>query len=186
MCFKSETNTLFEIFKNFVTPVAIGFVSYIITAKLDDWKNRKKQSKLGESIMDSLIEEVTTGVNILTNFNTNKELPTAYLPNKSWIGISTINDEILLRIIEVSEDVAAESFPSKEIRIHCKNYFDMITAQWNANIDSMINTPPDLIIARADDLVNGRRFLEAATSVLKMLIQTKKLLHDNSNQQFPK
>ena len=78
-----------DFFKIFVGPFFVGLTSYILIAKCDEWKTRKKQSKIGVSIIDSLIEEVNTGIRIFYQFNNQKDLPTAYLPNKSWSGIST-------------------------------------------------------------------------------------------------
>lgn len=186
MC-HSQNNTIMEILKGFIGPIFIGFLSYLLTAKLDDWKNRKKQSKLGVAIMDSLIEEVTNGIGILTHFQNSNELPTVFMPNKSWNGQSTINDEILLRIIEVSENIQPDNFPPKDIRIHCKNYFDMIAGQWNSNINSLEkNVSPQIVIATANGYVGERRFLEASLGVLGMLNQTRTLLLKNVKRTIPK
>lgn len=176
-----------DFFKIFVGPFFVGLTSYILIAKCDEWKTRKKQSKIGVSIIDSLIEEVNTGISIFHQFNNEKDLPTAYLPNKSWSGISTINDDVLLRIIEVSENINVNHFPPKEIRIHCKNYFEMIAGQWNANVQSINESTPNVIIINtADKLINQSRFLDAAIGVQKMLNQTRELLLKNSKKTFPK
>ena len=44
--------------------------------------------------------------------------------------MTTISDDILLRILEVSPGVSPNGFPLNEIRIHCKNYFDHMTVTW--------------------------------------------------------
>lgn len=177
-----HSNFILEILKGISGPIFIGFLSYVITAKLDDSKNRRKQSKLGVAIMDSLIEEVENGVGILTQYQNSTELPTVFMPTKSWNGQTTINDEVLLRIIE------ADHFPPKDIRIHCKNYFDMIALQWNQNINSLEKgVPVALVISVARLLAsNGSQTLEGSKGVLKMLQQTRTLLFNNSKTVIPK
>jgi hypothetical protein len=187
MCPNGGNNLLTEIVKDFLMPLSIGVISYILFAKMDQWKTRKKHSRLGVAIMDSLIEEVNNGIIILKYFIQNDDLPKCLLPNKSWSGLQTINDDVLLRIIEVSKDKMAEHFPPKEIRIHCKNYFDIMTNEWNKYLtDSGEIKPPEIRMAFAKSLINERRFLEAAEKVLKMLEQTRLLLNENVNRIIPR
>lgn len=183
-----HSNFILDILKGISGPIFIGFLSYVITAKLDDWKNRRKQSKLGVAIMDSLIEEVENGIRILTHYQNSNEVPTVFMPTKSWNGQTTINDEVLLRIIETSENIKADHFPPKDIRIHCKNYFDMIAGQWNQNINSLEKgVPVALVISMARQLAsNGSQTLEGSKGVLKMLQQTRTLLLNNSKTVIPK
>lgn len=61
-------------------------------------------SRLGIAVIDSLLEEVRNGVEILTAISNNEAFTKRMLPRKSWYGMPTISDEILLRIIEVSKN----------------------------------------------------------------------------------
>lgn len=177
---------MLDITKDILLPLTIGVISYLLFAKFDQWKIRKKQSRLGEAVIDSLIEEVRNGIAILENFATKDELTSHYLPSKSWNGMQTINDDVLLRIIEVTKDKVPDHFPPREIRIHCKNYFDIMADQWNHNVALIGKQSHNQTITFASDLINERRYLEAAKGVLKMLLQTKILLKENADKLMPR
>ena len=171
---------LSDFFNDFVIPFLVGVTSYILIAKIDDCKNRKKHSRLGVAIIGSLIEEVKTGIAIMNQFQATNELPLTFIPTKSWSGNATVNDDILLRIIEVDKDVKHKHFPPSEILIHCKNYFEMMATQWNNNIISLEkNTPPEIVIVQAKGMLQHGNFLIAAQGVLAMLETTKRLLNGN-------
>lgn len=186
MCNQEQNSMLSEVLKDFVFPFLVGLTSYVLVAKIDEWKTRKKHSRLGVAIMASLIEEVKNGIGILNHFEASKDLPTTFIPNKSWSGTATVNDDVLLRIIEVDKDIKHEHYPPTDIRIHCKNYFDMMASQWNSNIMSLEkNTPQQIVIAQAQSMITNGKYLEAAQGVLAMLETTKKLLKNNSNKIIP-
>jgi hypothetical protein len=183
---QDESLILYEVLKELVLPFLVGLTSYLLVAKIDEWKSRKKHSRLGVAIMASLIEEVKTGISILNHFETSKELPILFIPNKSWYGNATVNDDVLLRIIEVDKVIKYKHFPPSEIRIHCKNYFEMMASQWNNNIMSLEkNTPPLNVIAQAQGMLTKGEYLKAAISVLAMLERTKELLKDNAKKVIP-
>ena len=94
--------------------------------------------------------------------------------------MATINDDILLRIIEVSKDKIVGIYHPKDIRIHCKNYFDHITCSWNDNLSAPFNT------LFAQNLIQKGGYLTAAKDVLIMLEQTQMLLLKNSKETFPR
>jgi hypothetical protein len=169
-------------------PIFIGIISYIFVSKLDDWKSRKKYSLLGASIMESLIEEVSKGVQIMEHLKNKDELFPGLLPTKSWNGISTINDDVLIRIIQVSKNKKYTHFHPSEIRIHTKNYFNHIAFDWNNNMIKLQdkNTLEMDVKSYAKNLLNKRGFLEGSNGVLNMLHTTKLLLIRNSKRIIPR
>lgn len=182
MCNSTQEIWLQEILVSGLLPLAVGVISYILVAKLDDWKKRRQTSKLGVAVLEGALEEVNNGIKIMSAFWKNQsEPPRAFLPNKSWHGTTTINDEVLLRIIASSEGAKSVSFPPREIRIHLKNYFDFMTGEWNKNLHSD-NQPDQITIAKAKDLIEGRKFLEAANQVRQLLEQSIELLEKNSKR----
>jgi gas vesicle protein len=135
-----------------------GFLTYLVTRKLDKWNHKKNYSKLGVVIMDSLLEEVNTGLDII------KKNQNTTLPKKSWDGMKTISDEVMLIILAISEGVKPDAFQLDQIRSHCKNYFENITQGW----------------------MNIQNSQDSTEKVKKMLEQTKSLLNKNSKKCCPK
>jgi len=147
---------MFDYIDNIITAfigLVFGVAIYICTRKLDEWKHKRNYSKLGVVIMDSLLEEVRTGLDIIKN---NQCGPP---PKNSWDGMKTIPDEVMLIIFDFPEKIKQKSkFNCKDIRSHCKNYFEHITEDWNKNI----------------------QYYQGETEeVKKMLEQTKSLLEKN-------
>jgi hypothetical protein len=110
--------------------------------------------------------------------NTIDNPPRAKLPKESWSGMNTIPDDVLLRIIQISNKCTPVSFPPSEIRTHSKNYFTHMNQQWESAL-YLNSWRPDL-----QKLINGG-YLEATSKVLNMLIQTKELLDENLKKTFP-
>jgi len=124
----------------------ISFVGYVYKRKRDKQKNKK----LGVMIINSLLEEVYTGLDII------KKGQNFTLPRKSWEGMKTIPDEVMLIISAVSKGIKPDGFPLEDIKIHCKNYFENITQNW----------------------INIKDSQEATEKVKKMLEQAKSLLDE--------
>jgi len=136
--------------------------AYICKRKLDERKRKKNDNKIGIVIISSLLEEVKTGLDIIKNKQYNR-----IISNKSWAnGMNTIPNEVMLIISAISENVKQESkFNCKDIKTHCKNYFEHITKDWKTNI----------------------QYYQVETEeVKKMLEQTLSLLEKNSKKRFPK
>jgi hypothetical protein len=163
-----------------IIPLLVGAISYLLFRGLDERKKRKSHSTLGVIIIDCLLEEVGTGIKILQEaFDPKVAFPMTNLPHKSWMGINTLPDEVMLRIISVSKDVKATgSFNPKDIRKHTKNYFDHMCLSWNSALIPGIT--------RETMTATFKKYPEAAEGVRKMLVQTKQLLENNSKQLFPK
>lgn len=164
-----------------ILPIIVALITYLVFRKLDEWKKRRSISKLGIAIIETLIEEVTTGIGIFNGIldpnNTYKRL----LPRNSWDKMNTIPDEVLLRIIEVSKNVKPKSFPPSSIRTHCKNYFTHMAPTFNAIYDDSTDWKNRGVI-----LIQEAEYLKAANSVLTMLKQTSELLARNSKRWFPR
>lgn len=119
-----------EIIENVLLPIGIGISSFLLTTKVNDWKERKKYSKLGISTLKSLKEEIDNGIKIIYDNPLNR--PFGYsLPRASWYGMQTIKDDVLLRIIGINRNPNPELFPLDEINIHLKNYFEHMTTTWD-------------------------------------------------------
>lgn len=170
-----NTQPLFgTITDKFILPFIVAVTTFLLLKKYDDYVKRRQYSILGIAIIDSLLEEVQSGLAILQN---QQEL---LLPVKSWDGMSTIPDDVLLRIIATSKNVQPRHFPPKEIRIHCKNYFEHMSASWKNALSSNF---------RQDDmqrLVTDGHFDQAAQGVITMLNQCKEFLELNAKRIFPK
>lgn len=164
-----------------IIPIIVGSITFLLFRKIDEWKKRKSTSKLGVAVIDTLIEEVEKGIQIMNDMLDPNNQNKAFLPKNSWDKMNTISDEILLRIIEVSKNIKPESFSPSQIRIHCKNYFTHMNENY-----ATIFADTTAWKVKGVNLVINSKYLEAANKVLTMLIQTKMLLEVNSNKYFPK
>ncbi len=162
--------------EKFFVPIAVAAVTYWLVKKHDENVKRRQYSTLGVAIMESLLEEVNNGISIMNN----RQL--APLPVRSWDGVRTVSDDVLLRIIAVSKNVRPVRFPPREIRIHCKNYFEHMSANWTDAIKYAAHNDQSHMKA----LLGNGQYVQAAEGVRAMLAQCKELLEDNSKKVFPK
>ncbi len=159
-----------QLLNQIIVPLVVGLSAYLVTKWNDQRIKRKNDSMLGATIMDSLIEEVQTGISIMEK----KSLRS--LPRASWNGVTTIPDDVLLRIIVISLGITVASWPPKTIRIHCKNYFEHITTNWGSTIN----------FAGGPQIFDNSTLLDGARGVLLLLQQTRMLLEKNGNRFFAK
>jgi hypothetical protein len=118
-----------------VIPFLVGAISYVLFRGLDERKKRKTNSTLGVIIIDCLLEEVNTGIDSIQKTLTDVPFKSHSMPLKSWSGINTLPDDVMLRIISVSKGVKpVGGFNPKDIRKHTKNYFDHMCVDWNKYI----------------------------------------------------
>ena len=171
---------LIEIIKSGLIPLIVGTISFLFFRGLDESKKRKTFSTLGTIIMDSLIEEVSNGYEIMKDAVTAKAPKAPSLvPFKSWDGLKTIPDEVMLRIISVSKKAKPiGKFYPKDIRMHAKNYFEYMVSNWNNAVNERYE--PQVFPT------TFKIYPESAKGVLDMLFQIKQLLEDNSESWFPK
>jgi hypothetical protein len=167
------TQTIVE---KFFIPIAVAAVTYWLFKKNDEYIKRRQYSTLGVAIMESFLEEVNNGIEIMRD---QQAIP---LPVKSWDGLKTISDDVLLRIIAVSKDIRPISFPPREIRIHCKNYFEHMSGNWANAVLSLLQNDQSQLTA----LVGNGNYVQAAENVKAMLIQCKELLEKNEKRLFSK
>jgi hypothetical protein len=170
-----------ELIEKFIFPFLVAVTSYILLNRLTVWRERRDKSRLGVAILDALIEEVSNGVRIMEETPNLQNQPTTLLPRKSWNGMTTIPDDILLILLRVSNNVPPKGFVIRDIRIHCKNYFDHMTNTWDNSVTNNQNWQ-----ANSLSLINNSKFVEAGNKVLLMLQQAKELLEKNSKKKIPK
>jgi hypothetical protein len=162
-----------SIVDKFALPVAVAVITYWLFKKNDEYIKRRQYSTLGVAIIEGLLEEINIGIEIMKNQFAN------LIPVKSWVGLSSIPDDVLLRIIAVTRNVNLVRFKPKDIRIHCKNYFDHMATSWNSAIQSNNQVA-------IQQLLNQGKYIEAAEGVKAMLLQCKELLENNEKRWFPK
>jgi hypothetical protein len=183
-----ETTWIQTFIQNVVAPLIVASVAYYLFGLRDELKKRKNYSRLGAAIIQSLIEEVRTGANsidaILNNKEGNKPI---LLPRKSWNGINTIPDDVLLRILAF-DNQNGDGFKINEVRIHLKNYFDHMVPNWDYVVEfSKKDIPfrPDI-----NYIIYAKKtfpdYDKAALGVLKMLENIEDLLLKNTKKTFPK
>ena len=169
MC--SETQPISGVIvKSFLLPFVVATTTYWLFKRYDERDSRKQYSRLGVAIINSLLEEVNTGLTLMKNSSSNP------LPTKSWSGPSTIPDEVLLRIIAVARDRSAIAFKPEEIRIHCKNYFGHMAENWKTASEH----------GSVESLLNQGQYVQSAEGVKAMLEQCRTLLEENAERWFPK
>ena len=155
--------------EKFILPIAVAVITFYFFKKHDEYIKRRQYSTLGVAVMESLLEEITMGIKIMEGRQTNP------LPVKSWNGVSTIPDDVLLRIIAVSKGETPVSFKPQDIRIHCKNYFSFMAENWLSAIQG----------GNIRDLIDKGQYIQSAEKVKSMIIQCRDLLEKNSRKKFP-
>ena len=189
--------TMWYLSKNIVLPVLIAIITYLLVNKLGEWKTRRNDCRLGIAILDYLIGEVRTGLNLMNSTYAQAQqaafqLPISLLPTESWSGMQTIPDQVLLRIIAASQNVVAPSFHPNKIRNVCKDYFYHMCANYNAIVNKPVRLGMGQQNLRTQFLIllggapNQGKYLATTQSVIEMLEQTRKLLDQNSKRWFPK
>ena len=111
----------------------VALITYMTEAQLGEWKKRRDASRLGVAILDALLEDVRTGIRVMTEIRDQLKVkdelaePIVFLPTSSWIGMQTITDDVLLRVLAVEKPAIAENpdiYPISQIRTRCRNYFE--------------------------------------------------------------
>lgn len=180
----------------FLIPIIVAVLTYFIVDRLGVWRDRRMYSKLGIAIIESLQEEINTGIKVMTNMldilhDEEATGPSAnLLPTATWSGRDTIPNEVMIRIIEASTGRDYDDFPPKDSWIHCKNYFEHMSRRYNSAVEISLafsearrdwRTPFQNIIEN-----EGETFIDAAKKVHKMLEEAKTLLAKNAKAWFPK
>jgi hypothetical protein len=182
-----------------LVPILVALVAYVCTYKIGDWRDRKKYSKLGIAVIESLLEELNTGISIMERIEgaVNDPFATApplnigeLLPSRTWSGPQTISDEVLLRIIETSRGRTEHGLPVTACRIHCKNYFDHMCGNYNHAVEAAVaaiaagnnwKLPFVPMLARPNGI-----YLEGARGVRDMLNRAREQLEANAKRWIPR
>jgi hypothetical protein len=179
---------------NIVIPILIALLTYLLVDKLGEYKKRKNYSKLGVAIINSLLEEVGSGIKIMLAAVSAAEDPSSVglstntMPDKSWNGPSTIPDEVLLRIITTSANRKYEGFRPSDCRIHLKNYFGFICANYNNRVMKPGYLPDEVghwRLVVKNYLLPPGDYIKASRAVQNMLLDAKSLLEQNTRRLFP-
>ena len=188
------TNPKYLVLANWVVAfgsmAAAGVALWIATVgyRREEWRRRRNDSTLGATIMESLLEEVRTGLGIMQDTLQRIEargknpvpVPRAELPWASWERMSTIPDNVLLRIIATADKVEPRGFPPSQVRIHCKNYFvhmrrNFNNCKYDADLQPLLSSGE-----RNGDYIGLTR------RIIDMLEQAKELLEENARRRLPK
>jgi hypothetical protein len=194
---KSESfGNLVLVLRYFLLPILVAILTYVVVDRLGEWRKRRMYSKLGVVIIESLLEELRTGLRTMkqalsaVNDPQAKTPPRGLLPNKSWSGMSTIPDEVLLRIVEASTGLKSTGLPPREIRSHCKNFFTHMSENYQEALGrafACAASDKDWRTELKGLLVGpGEPYIEAAVSVERLLEDTRLLLMKNSRRLIPK
>ena len=174
------SETLSFLSKSILLPILVAIVTYLLVDRLGEWKTRRNNCRLGIAILDSLLGEIRTGLKLMNStFEQTQHVPfqppSALLPTASWSGMQTVPDQVLLRIIAVSKDVAARSFHPSVIRSVCKDYFNHMCTNYNeiiSNLSTSANVSTRFLMLLGGDPNQGK-YLGTTQSVIEMLEQTR-------------
>lgn len=182
--------------KNIFLPVSIAIITYLLVTKLGEWKARRNDCVLGIAILDYVLGEIRTGLDIMNSTYVQAQqaafnLPMHLLPKESWSGMQTIPDQVLLRIIAASNNIVTTSFHPRTIRNVCKDYFEHMCANYNEIAKKMspymgqqqYRTQFLNLLGGAE---NQSKYIAITQSVIEMIEQTRELLDRNSKRLFPK
>jgi hypothetical protein len=197
----NTTDVVSTLITGVLLPVIVAILTYTAIDGLGEWRKRRTSSRLGVAIIETLQEEIRTGIQVMTDALKNAEDPNApgpldaALPNRTWSGMTTIPDDVLLRIIETSLNRKFVGFPPRECRIHCKNYFEYMPINYEGTVGqsaARARSGQDWRGPIRDLLADNTRrdstgnYIRDATKVDQMLEHARQLLDENSKARRPK
>jgi len=185
------------ILMNLILPITIAIITYLCVDYLGERKKRKNYSKLGVSVLESLQEEIRTGIKVMTENRdkiviNNPQLNPFLLPDKSWNGMTTISDEVMLRILSVGSDIIVGEYRILDVKIHCKNYFVNICTNYRQSLENALllirSGNPNWASAFGTMFSpqNSQEFIKCSQNVYELLQKAKEMLEKNSKKWFPK
>ena len=180
-----------------VLPMIVAVLTFLASDRLTDGKKRQEQSKLGVAVLQTLEEEIVTGIETMKQaLAASRDMgallpPGSLMPNKTWSGMQTISDDVFMRLIEVSEGVTSQGFPLRECRTHLKNYFEHIVGNVNAattaagtfGADRHIQWRATLNRAIGDEVTG---YIASSEKVLAMVRHGQHLLAANARRFRPR
>ena len=133
---------------------------------VNKWDQKKKNSFAGAAVIDSLLEEVYAGLDII------KKKQNKFLPNKNWKEIKNVSYEIMSVISK-----------SSKVMDHCKNYFENITKNYKKAMEyQFLNGNPQSAYEKRKLSENSQKIQEyrkETENLIEMLEQTKLLFEKN-------
>ncbi len=177
-----ENQIIGGFFGKLILPLAVGVLGFWASSVFTSMRDRKRQSLLGAAVCAQFVEELNNGINLM-NSVLNRQNPIGQLPRKSWNGMSTISDDVLERILCLSEKRHTPGFPISEIRIHLKNYFDHICPNFDPFIEKTAQGQ-QLDQQTKDSLI--KEYVQPAEGVLAMVQDARSRLEANAKARFPK
>jgi len=141
--------------------------TYICKRKLDERKSKQKNISYGITIIDSLLEEINAGLEIIQNKKNE------YFPKENWDKIKNIQCDVAQR--EAMSIISEISKPNNVLDI-CKNYFENISKDYKKAIENRF------LNANAQNDIEIKQYQEETKKVIKILEQTRALLDENSTK----
>lgn len=150
-----------------------------MTQKLSEWANRRNICKLGVIIINEIQEEMSNGISIMESMamdarNNSHAHPTRLMPIKSWVGMKTAPDELMLRIVAINPSIVLK------VRSDCKNYFEHVCVNINSAIKADVNCAH--IVDHYIEETNDSNYLVAARNLYNELDGIKNSLIKNSKK----
>lgn len=190
-----ESTALQTAIQSFALPIGVGVVGALFAYWLvnfpGEWRKRKLASKVGFAVLDALLDDVSTGLGLMRETVAaiddpiSSGPPQGYLPHESWSGMSTVSDEVLLRVIEVSRERPFKSFDPRKLRSHCKNYFVHIRENYGHALDRALAAGGNWRAELEPYVRAPRKYVEAAEGVAAMLEEARDRLDANSRRWRP-
>ncbi len=173
-----------SVFVSFV----VAMVTYMAQAQLGEWKKRRDMSRLGVAVIDSFLEEINNGLQMMERFQKSpltlapSGTPAGFMPHRSWEGMQTVSDQVLLRILALFDhETETNDFRCRDIRSHCKNYFENICGNINTWLQERNYSQVMSHVGREGD---KNTYVEDTQKLLKMLTRAREKLMRNAKKRF--
>jgi tRNA-dihydrouridine synthase len=145
---------------------------------LDKREQKKKDRFDGIGIINSLLDDIENGLNMIKNEQN------GHLPKESWEKEKTFPYGVKSIISEIYKKNKSKAYPFDEIKEGCKHYFEEIIKNWGIILGHKMSygtMQEALKHPKVDvDWQNFQKDKETIQKVIDMLKQTKSLLEKNS------
>lgn len=111
------------ILTNFVLPICVAVVTYLISRKLDDWSKRRRNRKLAKARIESYLSDVNAGLSQIANLLTKPG--NIKMPCESWDAVK-LSDDLLFEIIALKGPKTNSGFHPDTVLIRLKDYFEHV------------------------------------------------------------
>ena len=171
----------------------VAMVTYMAQAQLGEWKKRRDASRLGVAVIDSFLEEIKNGLQMMEAFQKSPPqsvppgTPVGLMPHHSWEGMQTVSDQVLLRILALfdheteTHETETNDFLCRDIRSHCKNYFENICGNINNYLQKENYSQVMSYVGRERD---ENTYVKDTEKLHKMLTRAREKLMGNAKKRF--